>query len=211
MALRVLVVGSRKLYLQALCELLCDRHGLQARLVYTKHALRDPSGLAPHVVVVDVPAGDDETAPLVKSLRGRHPTARVVVLTSAGARESRRLAASVEAGGWASLARRAADLAVELCPRARPANVRRPRSPSTPSLLDQLTKREMSVLDLVVSGETRPAIAEALGISPNTVRTHIQNIMAKLLVSSRTELVALALESGLRQSARAGEADRWRL
>jgi two-component system NarL family response regulator len=53
-------------------------------------------------------------------------------------------------------------------------------------------------LRLVVGGRSNDGIAEALGISRHTVRTHLQNIMAKMLVRSRTELVSVAMRSGMR-------------
>ena len=41
-------------------------------------------------------------------------------------------------------------------------------------------------------------LAESLGISPNTMRTHIQNVLSKLGVHSRLQAVALALRAGVR-------------
>jgi DNA-binding CsgD family transcriptional regulator len=54
------------------------------------------------------------------------------------------------------------------------------------------------VLRLVVDGSSPDEIAAMLGISRHTVRTHLQNIMAKLLVSSRIEMVSVARSSGMR-------------
>ena len=59
--------------------------------------------------------------------------------------------------------------------------------------LDLLSARERQVLDLLASGSTQNDIAEALFISPKTVATHIQRVLTKLGVRSRTQAVALAL------------------
>jgi DNA-binding NarL/FixJ family response regulator len=48
-----------------------------------------------------------------------------------------------------------------------------------------LTSREREVLDLVAGGATNAAVAEALVVSPGTVKKHLDNIYAKLGVSSR--------------------------
>jgi DNA-binding NarL/FixJ family response regulator len=48
-----------------------------------------------------------------------------------------------------------------------------------------LTSRERDVLDLVAAGATNAAVAEALVVSPGTVKKHLDNIYAKLGVSSR--------------------------
>lgn len=56
-----------------------------------------------------------------------------------------------------------------------------------------LTPREQEVLSLLADGSSQDQIAEALFISPKTVATHIQRILTKLGVRSRTQAVALAL------------------
>ena len=59
--------------------------------------------------------------------------------------------------------------------------------------LDVLTNREREVLRLLTEGLDGSAIAERLVLSPATVRNHIQHILSRLGVHSRTEAVALAL------------------
>lgn len=59
-----------------------------------------------------------------------------------------------------------------------------------------LTNRESEVLELLCQGEDTGEIAERLFLSPVTVRRHISTIMGKLGVSSRDELVQLALDTG---------------
>ena len=62
--------------------------------------------------------------------------------------------------------------------------------------LEELTPRESEVLRLLAEGLTAAQIAAKLVISPKTVATHVQRILAKLGVHSRTQAVALAYESG---------------
>ncbi len=61
------------------------------------------------------------------------------------------------------------------------------------SRLNVLTNREREVLQLLTEGLDGSAIAERLVLSPATVRNHIQHILNRLNVHSRTEAVALAL------------------
>jgi DNA-binding NarL/FixJ family response regulator len=63
--------------------------------------------------------------------------------------------------------------------------------------ISKLTRREREVLRLLVEGSGTEAIARALVISPQTARTHIQNILAKLSVHSRLEAAALVNEAGI--------------
>ena len=67
-----------------------------------------------------------------------------------------------------------------------------------PQLIAQLTAREHQVLSLMVSGLDRSGIAEKLHQSPNTVRTHIRNVIVKLNCHSAIEAVAVGLRAGLR-------------
>ncbi len=69
------------------------------------------------------------------------------------------------------------------------------RAPS--SSVPQLTERELSVLRLFAQGGTYAETAISLGVSVNTLRTHVRSIYAKLLVESRTEAVLYALQLGL--------------
>jgi len=71
---------------------------------------------------------------------------------------------------------------------------------------DQLTPREREVLALLVEGASGQTVARRLGISSNTVRTHVQSILAKLQVHSRLEAVAFAVRHGVVEVPRASRA-----
>jgi PAS domain S-box-containing protein len=58
---------------------------------------------------------------------------------------------------------------------------------------EQLTPREREIVTLIALGRETQDIAEELTISPETVRTHVRNAMAKLEVHTRAALVAVAL------------------
>lgn len=60
-----------------------------------------------------------------------------------------------------------------------------------------LTKREWDVLILMVEGISNRAIAERLGVGPNTVNTHVQSVLSKLQVKSRLEAATFALANDL--------------
>jgi DNA-binding NarL/FixJ family response regulator len=63
--------------------------------------------------------------------------------------------------------------------------------------LSRLTSREREVLTLLAQGGDNDSIAQVLVISPQTARTHIQNVLVKLGVHSRLEAAALAIQNGL--------------
>ena len=62
---------------------------------------------------------------------------------------------------------------------------------------DRLTARELEVLRLVTAGLRNKEIAVQLGISENTVKYHLRNILEKLHAQSRTEVATYALREGL--------------
>jgi DNA-binding NarL/FixJ family response regulator len=65
------------------------------------------------------------------------------------------------------------------------------------SAFPQLTSREREVLELIAGGRSNPQIAQALYLSPKTVRNNVSNIFAKLQVAGRAEAAAVAREAGL--------------
>jgi DNA-binding CsgD family transcriptional regulator len=60
-----------------------------------------------------------------------------------------------------------------------------------------ITPREVEVLALLAMGQSNKAIARALGVSPNTVKTHLARLYAKLGASSRTAAIAQARGLGI--------------
>ena len=68
---------------------------------------------------------------------------------------------------------------------------------SAPRDPDRLTERETEVLSLVTAGLRNKEMAARLGISENTVKFHLRNIIEKLHVQSRAELAARAVRDGL--------------
>ena len=70
---------------------------------------------------------------------------------------------------------------------------------STPAApVEPLSPREKEVLALVAEGRSNKAIAEALFVSPNTVKTHVASLLNKLHAESRAQLAAIAVRGAYR-------------
>jgi len=72
-------------------------------------------------------------------------------------------------------------------------STRRPRRGSP----DELSDREVEVLELVADGRSNKEIGEELGLSALTVKSHLARIARKLGTGDRAELVARAMRSAL--------------
>lgn len=73
----------------------------------------------------------------------------------------------------------------------------RSERPRTAGLVDQLSERELEILQHVAQGKTNKEIARQLIVSPGTIKAHTASIYRKLDVANRTEAVARARQLGL--------------
>ncbi len=146
-------------------------------------------------------------------IRSRVPTCRVVIL--AGNRDNVALARSVEAGASGYLPEDcplteviAAIHAVHRGDVLIPPNMlgdlierlagRHNGREEARRLVSSLTRREREILALLAHGADNDVMAEELYISPQTARTHVQNVLAKLGVHSRLEAATFVNRHGLR-------------
>jgi DNA-binding NarL/FixJ family response regulator len=68
---------------------------------------------------------------------------------------------------------------------------------TAPAPEDELTARELDVLRLVATGRTNKEVAQDLAIGAETVKTHLKNIMQKLHLRNRAQVMAYALKRGI--------------
>jgi len=170
-----------------------------------EEAVRLCDQVQPDVVLMDLVMPGMDGAAATRAIRERCPQIQVIALTSF--KEKELVQGALEAGAIGYLLKNVT--ADELADAIRAAHAGRPtlapeaaqvliqatREPPSPGY--DLTPREREVLALMVEGLSNPEIAERLVLSPSTVKFHVSNILSKLGVTSRTEAVALAVQSGL--------------
>jgi DNA-binding NarL/FixJ family response regulator len=170
--------------------------------------------LAPDVVLMDVRMPELDGIEATRRIRERAPAdtpPRVLMLTTFDLDEHVYDALRAGASGFLLKDVRAADLADAVRTVARgdallaPSVTRRlleefaarPAAPQRPAALDELTARELEVLQLVAQGMSNGEIARHLVVSEATVKTHVTRILMKLDLRDRVQAVVLAYESAL--------------
>ena len=148
-------------------------------------ATRRLAAEAPEIAIVMLTASEDVDDLFAAIKAG----ARGYLLKNLESGELRGMLQAIERGEAAITPAIAARILTEL---ARPEPV--PAADPDP---DRLTERELEVLQLVVRGLRNKEIAAELGISENTAKFHLRNILDKLHAQNRAEVVARAMRGGL--------------
>ena len=206
--IRVLLVEDHQLLADALSALLAREPDME--VVGIAGTVADAKLLARErldVVLMDYHLPDGTGAEATRAIKARWPGARVVMVTAISDDET--VLESIQAGadGYMTKDRAAEDVVqavrdahageillphaviVEMSRRVAAARERGDER----RMVEPLTPRELEVLRALTEGLSTPAICERLFIAPNTLRTHVQNIMGKLRVHSKLEAVAFAL------------------
>ncbi|MFL5680108.1 MAG: response regulator [Chloroflexota bacterium] len=210
--IRVLLVDDHQLLTDALSRALAREPDIDVvGVAGSVDAARKLAEQPLDVVLMDYRLPDGTGAEATRAIKSRWPDARVVMLTALNDDET--VLESIQAGadGYMTKDRavddvvsavRAAHAGDTLLPRAviigiaqRVAAARDRNADRRP--IESLTPREIEVLRALTDGMSTREICDRLFIAPNTLRTHVQNIMGKLRVHSKLEAVAFALRHRL--------------
>jgi DNA-binding NarL/FixJ family response regulator len=160
---------------------------------------RDP----PSLVLIEVTLPDGSGLQVGRQMLAWCPDARLLVLSEA--RDPRTIAEALDIGFCGYLTKdlplerlvgalRAASAGQVILPRELA------RAPRSEGIILRLTAREREVLRMLVEGLSSRDMARCLYLSPHTVRSHVQSVLAKLGVHSRLEAVALVMRNGIRDT-----------
>jgi DNA-binding NarL/FixJ family response regulator len=210
--IRVLLVDDHQLLTGSLSQLLAREPDIE--VVGVAGTVADATVMARErldVVLMDYRLPDGTGADAARAIKARWGNVRIVMLTALNDDET--VLESIQAGADGYLTKdRAVEEVVSAVRSAHAGETLLPRSVimgiaqrvaaardkgADRRQVEQLTPRELEVLRALTDGLSTPEICNRLFIAPNTLRTHVQNIMGKLRVHSKLEAVAFALRHRL--------------
>jgi NarL family two-component system response regulator LiaR len=205
--IRVMIVDDHDMVRRGLVTFLmvCPDLELVGEATDGEEALRLCEQVRPDVILMDLVMPKMDGTEATRAIRERWPQVQVVALTSF--QEKKLVQGALQAGAISYLLKNVS--VDDLSEAIRAAYAGRPTlAPEATRALIQatgqgpapghdLTPREREVLALMVEGLNNPEIAERLGVSRSTARSHVSSILFKLGVSNRAEAVALAVRRKL--------------
>lgn len=207
-SIRVLLVDDHPIVVDGLSAVFTRERDLEVigSAADGAQALEQAATTRPDVVLLDLAIPPPSGAELIRRLRDVAPEARVLILTTYDDDEHLFEAVSAGASGYVvkgspvaevvesvrAIHRGQSRLTPELTARLMARVSSQPIGASPSSAGSQLTAREQEVLQLLVTGATNHEIADAIFVSPRTVKAHVASIFQKLDVHDRT---AAAMEA----------------
>lgn len=211
--IRVLVVDDHTIVRDGICALLALVGDIEVvgEAANGSEALKMVKELEPNVVLMDIAMPIMGGLEATRRIRKEFPRAKVLVLTQYDDKEYVFPVIEAGAAGFISKVAASSELALGIRSIYHGDSY---LSPSVARLLledyqhgaggrvsqdpyEQLTDRERDVLKLMVEGYTTQEIADMLVVSRKTVEGHKTNLMAKLGIHNRTELIKYALRKGI--------------
>lgn len=222
-ALDIVLADDQVVLLDALTALLTQfGHRVVAAVETCDATVQCVTELQPDICVIGNRYPDGDGVDTIALLARLSPNTKVVMLTGHRDTDTMRRALDAGAAGYVHKSRGAAVLADALRRVAdgeivvegsflRPQSGESRERPQVRRLATYLTQREQECLALLVEGLDTTAMADRLGLSRTTVRTHVQAVLTKLGVHSRLEAASVATRYGLLQSGGAThrEANGW--
>ncbi|MBV7339330.1 response regulator transcription factor [Chloroflexi bacterium TSY] len=203
--IRILLVDDHTILRQGL-DLILSREAdflIVGEATCGKEAVAKAIELEPDIIVTDIRLPCMNRIEATGRIRSLCPSSRVLFLAISATDDE--LLNAVQAGAWGILTK--TDDASQLIETIRRINAGETFFPQTMTerLLGQLafpqpqalTDREVDTLSLIGTGMTNKEIAGALGISQNTVKTHVRHILEKLQLRNRAEAAVYMAREGL--------------
>jgi DNA-binding NarL/FixJ family response regulator len=202
--IRILSVEDHPVFREGLNTIIASQSDMQlvAQATNATEAINEFRRVRPDITLMDLRLPGTDGIDTLIAIRGEFPAARIIMLTTSDgdAEIQRALRAGAAAYVLKSMPKD------ELLAVVRSVHVGgRHIPPAVAARLaehlgeDDLTNRELEVLELIRDGYRNKQIADQLAIAETTVNFHIKNLVEKLGANDRTHAVTIALRRGLLQ------------
>lgn len=199
--IRILIVDDHPVLREGLTLIIESQSDLQvvAEAGTGKQAIACFEEHRPDITLVDLGLPDMHGIDVIKRLRGQHPEARIIVLTTYLGDVQALRALRAGASGYLLKGTLRRDLLDTI--RAVHAGQHHVQTEVASELANHaadqsLTVREIEVLKLIAKGSSNKIIAHRLEITEDTVKGHVSNILEKLKANDRTHAVTIAVHRG---------------
>ncbi len=211
--IRVMLVDDHALFRKGVASLLasCPDIEVVGEASDGAEAVGRVGELMPDVVLMDIHMPSLDGLEATRRIKAEHPYVKIVMLTVA--EEDRSLFDAIKAGAHGYLLKRVepeeflsmvrgisrgeAPISRGMASKILGEFGKRMKGQPAEDPAAKLTPRERELLRLLTQGSTNKDIANALGVSENTVKNHLKNILAKLHLQNRVQVVAFALREGI--------------
>jgi DNA-binding NarL/FixJ family response regulator len=209
MSIRIMIVDDHPVTREGLHAALDVEDGVEVigEAGSGEQAIEDAGELRPDVVFMDVRMPGMGGIEAARAIRQASPETKVILVTVDESRAS--ISEAIQAGVSGYLLKdtspdelvNAARLAVEgkavIHPQLTRAFIEEVQTAEKKGDAAALSRREKEILQKVAYGATTKEVAHDLGISPHTVKTHLERIFEKLGANDRAQAVAIAIRTGL--------------
>lgn len=212
--MKIMLVDDHALFLQSL-KVLLTTQGYQVVGTASNgiEALKQARLLSPDLILMDIEMPDCDGLAATRLIKAELPQIKIVMLTVSASNENLfeaiksgasgyllksqsaerflEMVAQVERGGAALPPELAARLITEFARQAQHVEIPVEETPS------ELNSRQLEVLTLIARGMTYPEVGKALHLSEVTVRYHMNQILDRLHLENRAQVIAYAARHGL--------------
>jgi DNA-binding NarL/FixJ family response regulator len=212
--MRILLVDDHVLFRKGVAALLDSRQNIQVvgEAGDGIEAIQAARDTLPDVILMDIEMPRCDGLEATRSIKREMPHVKIVILTVSDDDHNLFEAIKIGAQGYLlkdlepyqlydlldSISRGEAPLSGVVAARILKEFIRSDQAPAEATeVIDELTPREIDILELVVEGKTNKEIAQERSISENTVKIHLRNILEKLHLQNRIQAAVYAVRQGL--------------
>jgi DNA-binding NarL/FixJ family response regulator len=212
MVIAIALIEDNRLVREGISALLGQHSDLKVVVSAASHDTATLRDARPQVILLDIGLGQSSTLPVAERIKKEFPQSKIIVMDVLPVHEDIVEFVNVGVSGFIMKDATVSDLVNTIRAVAQGTHVLPPQMTGTlfsqiareavvrgrTDMLDavRMTPREREVIDLIAQGLGNKEIAARLDIATDTVKSHVRNIMEKLMLHTRLQIAAFAHRGG---------------